>query len=562
MLLVFLSWIYILITATNFGILFKKLFRIENCHIAVHQVLGLFFYGIITSIFAFFIRINIEFYLLILIINILVILKHKSTLKTYINSSILTFKSFKFQYKLLYLFLFILILAQSSTKPYLLDNESYYIQTIKWLNEFGYVKGLANLHMFLGQNSSWHILQAGFNFPFITDLFNDLNGFIFVIIGFLAIEKLNVYRHKKNIQHFNFGLVLIFSLFLMQFVNAPSPDLIIFLITPYIFYLFILKYKNISIDDFKIILSLVLFLCFVKVTMIILSVLVFILFIKHYHNLKTKLFDYTLLSSVILGLFLIKNSIISGYLFYPIETLDVLNVDWKLPKSLLIFYKKGTFLAGINNTDVSYLSFLEKFKYWLSIPKLHGLFNKIFILLLFIFPWFVIKQKEKNSLLIIYILAIIQLTLLWFSSPQYRFFFVFIIFLSIQILSSIFKDKKIGMYLIYLSLFSSAVALFFNINLNTLTKNEFSMKLSVFKLKNIVVPDGNSKTITQFNKFTIDGFEFNSPNEDTFFWSSGNGDLPCVNKKQIDYIRHYYKYLPQQRTENLEDGFRSILTEK
>ena len=50
--------------------------------------------------------------------------------------------------KMLLLFSSLLLLAQSATSPFIIDNETYYIQTIKWLNEYGFVSGLANLHLF------------------------------------------------------------------------------------------------------------------------------------------------------------------------------------------------------------------------------------------------------------------------------------------------------------------------------------------------------------------------------------------------------------------------------
>lgn len=562
MLLIFLSWIYIFITTKNFGILFTKVLGIRDCHPITLQILGLLSYTIVTSFFAFFFRINVEYYVFILVLNVILIYSNRNDFKTHSNALILLFKKLKKHYKFLYLFLFLIVLAQSSTKPYLIDNETYYIQTIKWINEFGYVKGLANLHMFLGQNSSWHVLQAGFNFPFLSNFYNDLNGFLFTIFGLWAIEKLNNYNNRENIQSFNLGLVLLFSLFLLQFVNAPSPDLIIFLITPYIFYLFISNYKNTTINDFKIFLSLVLFLCFVKVTMIVLSVLVVILLINNFKTLKGKLLQYLFLSIIILGLFIVKNAIVSGYLFYPIVGIDVLSFDWKVPKELLEFYKLGTYLEGMSNIDVSQLGFLEKIKIWLTLPKLDGLFNKVFVLLLIIFPWFIYKNKNKSSLLIIYLLAIIQLVILWFTSPQYRFFFVFVSFLAIQVFSSIIKNKKIGFYLVMLSIILSAIPVLITVNLNAFTNNNFAMELNTFKIKNIIVPEENTKIKTEFAKFYIDGFEFYSPSEDVFFWATGNGELPCVNKKQIDYIKYYYNYIPQLRTNDLKNGFKSVLIEK
>ncbi|WP_341216473.1 hypothetical protein, partial [uncultured Wocania sp.] len=274
------------------------------------------------------------------------------------------------------------------------------------------------------------------------------------------------------------------------------------------------------------------------------------------------IWQYSFLSILVFGLFIVKNIIISGYLLYPLTQFDILNFEWKQPKTLIEFYKNGTYLAGMNNVDVSSFSFLEKIAHWLNIPKLHGVFNKTYILLILVFPWVIYKSKHKYSLFTIYILAILQLVILWFTSPQYRFFFVFVSFLAIQLFVTIIKNKKVGLYLVTLSIILSAIPIFITINLNTFTSNDFAMELNTFRLRNIIIPEKNTKTETKFTKHNIDGFEFNSPSEDTFFWATGNGELPCVNKKQIDYIRYYYNYIPQMRTDNLKDGFKSYLIEK
>ncbi len=552
MILILISWLYIALTTINLGFLFRKLIKIDTCYFAIHQILGLFLYTIVTSIAAFYIRINIEYYSYILIVNIGLTFTFRKQILHNLRITFNTFKIFNFKYKVLYISLFLLVLVQSATKPYLIDNESYYIQTIKWINEFGYVKGLANLHPFLGQNSAWHVLQAGFNFSFISNVFNDINGFIYVIIGFLFVEKLNGYCNKKL---YNLGLVLIFSLFFMQFINAPSPDLIIFLLAPYLAYEYFLNYSNISTSKFTILISIVLFLCFIKVTMVVFTVVILILFIKNFNILKAHTTQYAVLCCLVLGLFLYKNYIISGYLLYPINTFDVLNVDWKLPQPLLQLYKIGTYQSGMGNIDVSELSFIEKLSYWLQIPKIHGLFNKTYLILLIIFPLFIANSNTKKPLVVIYLLALLQFILIWLNSPQYRFFMIFIIILSLHIYTVVVNSKKLGTLLIYLSLTLSAIFIFIPINLNHFTSNKFAMSLSKFKFKNVIIPEGITKTITSFSKENIDGFEFNSPGENAFFWGTGNGDLPCVNKKQINYIKSRYHFIPQLRTKHLKDGF-------
>jgi hypothetical protein len=75
----------------------------------------------------------------------------------------------------------------------LIDNETYYIQTIKWLNEFGFVKGLANLHPFFAQTSGWHILQSAFSFSYLPFSNNDLNGFCLLLGNLFAAFRLQDY---------------------------------------------------------------------------------------------------------------------------------------------------------------------------------------------------------------------------------------------------------------------------------------------------------------------------------------------------------------------------------
>ncbi|WP_439648419.1 LIC_10190 family membrane protein [Algibacter mikhailovii] len=560
MLLILISWIYIFFTSLNFGFLFRSLLKIRKCPISIHLVLGLFALAIITTLTSFFIRINLEYYIAILFINGVTTLLYLTPIKLWFKEAFLTFKELKVHHKFLFLCIAIITLAKSATKPYLVDNETYYIQTIKWINEYGFVKGLANTHMFLAQNSAWHILQAAFNFSFISDNLNDLNGFLFTILSLLYIEKLNSNTSRLGIASFNLGLMLLFSLFLQQFVNSPSPDLIIYLIAPYLFYRFTIAYDSLEKDDFKIILGLSIFLCFVKVSIAIILVLSLVLLVKHWTFLKAETALYIGLSSFVVLLFICKNIILSGYPIYPIPQFGMEHLDWKVPNTIMDFFKIDSYLERLMPNTNDHFSFFDRFKFWLLLPKLDGVFNKTYILLLLIFPFFISKQKNKKQLLIIYFLAILQFFILWLSSPQYRFYFVFVAFLGIQIFSFIIKSKTIKNYAVFLAVVCSAIPIFIPFELKTFTDNTLANNISVFSIRNIIIPEKNTKTMTTFTEYNIDGFMFYSPEENVFFWTTGNGNLPCVNKKQIDYFNTYYNYIPEWRSENLKDGFRSKRT--
>src|SRR5690606_36686416 len=116
---------------------------------------------------------------------------------------------------------------------FVVDNESYCIQTSKWLNVYGFVKGLGNLHLSLAPNSGWNTMQAGLSLSFLTDRISDLNGFLLIVCAFFYLSEFQ----QKNEKHW-IGFIVLFNVLLFQFVDAPSPDLPLLLITPILSYFF------------------------------------------------------------------------------------------------------------------------------------------------------------------------------------------------------------------------------------------------------------------------------------------------------------------------------------
>ena len=80
---------------------------------------------------------------------------------------------------------------------------------------------------------------------------------------------------------------------------------------------------------------------------------------------------------------------------------------------------------------------------------------------------------------------------------------------------------------------------------------------NVFTLKEILIPLENSKNKTKFRAIKLGNLNYNSPIDPDFFFGNGNGTLPCVNEKQINFYRYKFKVIPQMRTTDLKDGFYS-----
>lgn len=558
MVLIFLSWIYIIFTTINLGFTTNKIFNLKNINFVIHSILGLFTTTILASIWAIFGRINIEFHCFLLIVNCAILFKYKVEIKSIYTLFIAQLKILPRILKFYLATITSLIIAQCSTIPYVIDNESYYIQTIKWINEYGFVKGLVNLHLFLGQTSGWHITQSVYNFSFLYNHFNDLSGYCLLLGIVFSIEKVNEFYQNKNINYLVVGLLPIFSVFLFQFISAPSPDIPVYVFSFVIFFYFLENFKNSAIEVFNLIVILILFTIYIKNTTILFILIPIILVINNFKILTKNLKKSFAISFLILGIFILKNMIICGSILFPSKIINPFTNDYSIPKDIeLFYYEQLKYYYGyfVEIYQYNTMTTLNKFFHWLSLPKLNGLFNKISILLVITVPIFIYKFQNKKSIWTLYSLMVLQLIMLFLTSPQYRFFVNFILFFLIFCFVCIFQKKLFIYIILIISLVPLFLILFFSINLNRLSNNKFVMELSSVSKNEIIFPHENTKNKTQFQTIELGNLKYNSPNKNNFFWASGDGDLPCVNKDQIEYFKKYFHVIPQMRTTDLKDGF-------
>ena len=557
MLLIFLSWLYILFTTINLGFGLDKILGLKNKDFVTTAILGLFSATVFASIWAIFGRINIAFHVFLLLLNLIIFFKFKKEISAIYKSFTLQIQQLELPLKLYLGIISILIIAQCASIPYVNDNESYYIQTIKWLNEYGFVKGIINIHLFLGQTSGWHITQSVFNFSFLYKNFNDLSGFCLLLGNIFAIQKLNKFFTNKNLNYLTIGLFPIFNILFFQFISAPSPDIPVYVISFVIIFYFLENFKNVSIENFNLIVILTLFVVYIKNTSVALILIPIIIFVFNYKRLVKKLMIPFTVAMLILVLFITKNMILCGIPIYPSKIFTSLFTDYAVPDVIInnYFHELKYFGYYIDFEQYQKMSAFDLFIKWLSAPKLDGLFNKTSILLVLIVPFFILKFQNKKEIWILYVIMIAQLLFLFGTSPQYRYFMNFVLFFSLFCFCCIIQNKKAIQLLLLITVIPTIIVLFIPINLNQFADNKFMIELSTFSSKNIVYPHSNSKNNTLFETAQEGNFIYNSPLKNDFFWGSGDGDLPCVNKDQIQYYKKYFHVTPQMRTNDLKDGF-------
>ena len=559
MILILFSWIYSAFITLNLGLLFNKIVKLKSICFITTIFLGTFLLTILASFWAFFGRIHFEFHLFILLLIVFNYIKFKADFlaicREFYDQLQLISKPLKY---FLLTLLFFIVLKSASSSSYI-DNETYYIQSIKWLNEYGFVKGLANLHIFLGQMSGWHITQSALNLSFLTNNFNDCNGFLLFITNVYAVLKLNNVNSLKS--NLIIALLPLVNLFFFQFIIAPSPDLAVYIFSLFLFYIFTKNYKKQTIDSFNLIVIFSLFIVYIKITAIPLLLLPLSLFVSNYKLIISKIRFSLVLSGLILFVLIAKNTILTGLPLFPTNCYaHLVTVDYSIPPEVLKFWFNSAKLyeSTVTSFEFMNMSGLEIFIKWLLYSKIDSVFNTIIFLIILVSPLFLWKYKNKKSNWIIYFTMLIQLLLLFLSSPQYRFILNFVVFFGLLFISHFVKRKKIISLLFITSLFPIAFSVFITLytDLNEMnSKNRSSFDFLVF-------PNENSSIENSYEINKVGNLNYYSPANKPYIWITGNGKLPAINKKQIDFFIQKNGCVPQKRTSNIKDGFLTLQIKK
>lgn len=126
MILLLLSWVYILFTTINLGFFLDKILKLKVQNLTFLSILGLFSTTIMASFWAIFGRINFEFHLALLLLNCALFLSNKKAIISIYKNFFLELKPLDKTLKILLGLIALLIVAQCASIPFIIDNESYY----------------------------------------------------------------------------------------------------------------------------------------------------------------------------------------------------------------------------------------------------------------------------------------------------------------------------------------------------------------------------------------------------------------------------------------------------
>lgn len=461
MLIILLSWLYILFLAYTYGhaliaLLARMLKEAFRIHFSIVVLVGFALLAALTSYLSLFINIGLTANLILFLPAIGYAATRRKALSTQLNIYRAALKSTSLMVYVMFAFVAGMALVLSSIPEGRYDEGLYYRQVIKWMEHYPAIPGLGNLHPKLSFNSSWHLLSALFSFSFMGLKLNDLNGLFYIVAAILALQGLNaILRGEYRLSNF-FKVMTIAPLQLVfTYFISPSPDIVVPYLIWAVFILFIRKIEHHELQKFDLssllILTLSVFAVTAKLSAAAIAIIpLYLLLVQLRHKNYRAILPMATLVLVLVTPWFARSIILSGYLVYPLYQLDIFDVDWKVPTELMelevLETRSFAKVRGMLFSEVQKMSVVSWSPYWFKQLRTGEKMSILISLLLCVFfPFFayikLFKEKitEHKVGYIILWLTVFGGILFWLSTaPHYRYGMPYILAISLFCFSYLF----------------------------------------------------------------------------------------------------------------------------
>lgn len=211
------------------------------------------------------------------------------------------------------------------------DSGYYHEQSIRWIEEFGTVKGSVHILKRLAYNSCYFCQCALYS---MRDIFSQslhcLSGFYGILVMGYALAGFNKSIKTNAIRLAPF----VYFILLCSEITSPASDY------PLVFSVFYVVIRWFELRDdneehyspYALLSLFVVFLISIKLTVGCLILIVIKPAIAMIKEKRIKEIITSIMAGIIILLpYFIRNYIICGWLIYPFTKIDIFNPDWKLP---------------------------------------------------------------------------------------------------------------------------------------------------------------------------------------------------------------------------------------
>ena len=232
---------------------------------------------------------------------------------------------------IVFLIFFVAALFFTTEGNFFSDSGYYHEQSIRWIEEFGTVKGSVHILKRLAYNSCYFCQCALYS---MRDIFSQslhcLSGFYGILVMGYALAGFNKSIRTNAIRLAPF----VYFILLCSEITSPASDY------PLVFSVFYVAIRWFELRDdneehyspYALLSLFVVFLISIKLTVGCLILIVIKPVIAMIKEKRIKEIITSIMAGIIILLpYFIRNYIICGWLIYPFTKIDIFNPDWKLP---------------------------------------------------------------------------------------------------------------------------------------------------------------------------------------------------------------------------------------
>lgn len=238
------------------------------------------------------------------------------------------------------------------------DTALYHAQSIRWIEEYGIVKGLGNLHCRLAYNSASFALSALYSMKFLGgQSYHCAAGFLALILVFVCLEAVGKVRQKGLLpSDFARAACVYYLLIIFDEMISPASDYFMVLTAFYLVirWIDLLDEKEAVVFPYAMLCVLGVFLLTIKLSAALIILLAgapaFVLIREKRWKETTVYIGLGLLTA---APFLIRNVLLSGWLIYPFTGIDLFHTDWKIPEGIAAYDAKEIQVWGRGYSDVT-----------------------------------------------------------------------------------------------------------------------------------------------------------------------------------------------------------------
>lgn len=362
----------------------------------------------------------------------------------------------------------LIILGLSASSPSFYDTDLYHAQVVKWAENYPVVVGLGNVYSAFALNSSVFSLFALFSFHFVfNQSMHAISGLL--VVWFLLFCYQQVFGRttsKEPLTIFRiftfFCLVFVtFNPLFTELVSSLFPDIIanVFGFLTMILFVKVCESKVLSP---KLLFLILIFAISAITSKLSMGFIVFIplLYIGFYVRNWRRFLLTSVLTCLLVGPYLLKTALLSGYLLYPLYWLDVLTVDWKM--STQVIYEEMMWIRSWNRVPgekfdvVMSYSLGQWLPIWWSKLKIEDQIvisllplSLVAALLKGIFSSQKNRLQEQYSYLPMYVICLVGSGIWFITSPDPRFGYIFFVGLELLLIAVTFRTL-ITRFMLYL----------------------------------------------------------------------------------------------------------------